>query len=476
MLSGKWVFRGLHEPLTLKKESVAYATALAIFLIIKLSSLAYKFSDENTYFYMAKLVTEGILPYRDFFFASPPLQVFLMTPPILLIGEQVLLLKLIPIFATAVTSYLIYLIAERQFGSREALIASALYLFSFLVLTTTDHSTGVHLSSLFITAMLYFVYKDRPLTAGLMGSLSLLTRLYAIFPVAGITAYLLFLDRKRSLKFLLGSAVLFLTVSALMQYISHGRYLEQIFLLRMGMASLLGIPKSRILWFFARWDTLLIVSSTFFVFTKNKRQYALPVMATLFLMVFYAAYRDLYYLYLALIIPFLSLFTAHSIMHFGERRHFNKIIAVLLLALVVHNTFFYLKDHADASKITFIDDIVSFVSSNSEPSDTLYGSFEITPLISLLSGRRITHNFVDTNDKIFMTGIASAKERTSQMRDDIKFIIGKVTLINGFVTDIGAFADLEFLSTCQTVRIYPIEKDYFSDAVIVWDCSANHPK
>ena len=49
--------------------------------------------DENTYYYMAKLMAEGKLFYRDFFFAHPPLQLILLSLVYLFFGFNFILLK-----------------------------------------------------------------------------------------------------------------------------------------------------------------------------------------------------------------------------------------------------------------------------------------------------------------------------------------------------------------------------------------------
>jgi 4-amino-4-deoxy-L-arabinose transferase-like glycosyltransferase len=433
----------------------------------------FKFSDENIYFYMAKLILEGFVPYKDFFFASPPLQIYIISFFMFLFGNKLILLKLIPIIATIISSYFIFGIVKKKFSEKEGLIASVLYLFSFLVLTTTDHSTGVHLSAMFITGLVYFIYYDQPFVAGLFASLALLTRLYAPFPIIGAGLYLLIFERKKLWKLTLGCVSLFLFVGIIMQIISHGKFLEDIFLFRMRLVDLVGIPKSDILTFFIKWDWLIVIGSLFFYFTKKKKEFFLPLLVSLFLVIFYITYSDLYYLYLGLIIPFLCVFATHFFMHFKKIKYFNCLITILLLFIIIFNSFYYIKDHSETAKINFIDEITEFVVENSNENDTLYGSFEIAPLVALTSGRKITNNFVDTNAKNFMTGTISVKERTEKMKDNIKFIFTKVLIADGNILGFESFVDYDFLKTCEIARVFPIEKDYSSNAVIVWDCKPN---
>jgi 4-amino-4-deoxy-L-arabinose transferase-like glycosyltransferase len=453
-----------------KKYKILFLMLIIIFLIIKFQGFYFKFSDENTYFYMAKMILDGFTPYKDFFFASPPLQIYIISFFMLFVGKHFILLKLIPIFVTIISSCFIFGVVKKKFGEKEGLIASALYLFSFLVLTTTDHSTGIHLSVMFLLGVIYFIYYDKPLMAGIFASFALLTRLYTLFPLAGIGIYLIIFDRKKLLKFIIGCASTTVIVGGLMQLISNGAFLEQIFLFRLKLVDLIGISKMKIFSFFITWDWLLVAGSLLFYFTRKKREFSPFLFVSLFLLIFYFVYSDLYYLYLGLIIPLLCILTAHSLMHLNKRKYFNYIITVLLIFIICFNSFYYIHDHSKAARITFIDEISEFVIANSNENNTLYGSFEITPLIALKTDRRITNNFIDTNPKIFITNLTSAKEMIEKMKEDTKFIFTKVLLFKNEILSIDESVDQEFLKTCIIVKIYPIELDYSSNAVIVWDC------
>ena len=62
-----------------KLPYVLLAAFMAAFLAITLRGLStIQPGDENVYYYMGRLVSEGKMPYRDFFFAHPPLQIYLI--------------------------------------------------------------------------------------------------------------------------------------------------------------------------------------------------------------------------------------------------------------------------------------------------------------------------------------------------------------------------------------------------------------
>ena len=161
------------------KYFLIFLGVILLFLIINISQIGFKFSDENIYFYMGKLILQGQLPYQDFFFASPPLQIIIIAGFLTLFGSKIILLKLLPIFASIISSIFIFIILKKRFSSLHGLLASTLYLFSFVVLTTTDHSTGIHLATMFLVIGCYLIYEKKYFLAGILVSLSLLTRLYS---------------------------------------------------------------------------------------------------------------------------------------------------------------------------------------------------------------------------------------------------------------------------------------------------------
>ena len=50
-------------------------------------------ADENVYFMMGKVVSEGKVPYQDFFCGHPPLQLYLYAGLIKLFGLHIWILK-----------------------------------------------------------------------------------------------------------------------------------------------------------------------------------------------------------------------------------------------------------------------------------------------------------------------------------------------------------------------------------------------
>ena len=454
------------------KSMLYFSGILLLFLILKVSQLKIKFSDGFTYMYMGKLILEGLVPYRDFFFASPPLQPYLLALGELFLGNHILLLKLIPILSTAGSSYFIYQFMRKKFGNLQAITSSILFLFSFIILLTTDYSTGIHLTLFFVLGAMYFIEEDKSLTAGIFGGLALLVRLYALFPLAGAGIYYLIYKKKNLFRFSSGTFLIFLPVSLIFQIISNGAYLDQIFFFRLHLISGIGLSKWSILWFFITRDFLLVGGSLFYLFLdKEKKKLALPLLATALSLVLYTVYSDIYYLYLGLITGFLAMFTTRFIFLFEDYKNFKKVLALILILFILINSFFYVKNYSSTANITFTEDLVNFVKDNSLENQTIYGSFEIAPLISLLSGRELAGDIADTNPKNIMTNTFSIGDLEDRIKG-VRFIIAKgVLLTSGDIAGFGESIPINYLQkNCNLAKTYPIEKDFSSNTVFVYIC------
>ena len=192
--------RALHPDATV----VGLGCVLCFFALLKLYSLNFVKGDEHMYFYMSLLVSKGKWPYRDFFFSHPPLQLYLVGALYKLFGYSLALSKAVPSLAAMVSGVHVYLIGRRLVGRIEALIAAALFLFTFDVLRGSSHFTGANCALAFALAATYQGFARRPILAGVLFALGTFIGIY-IAPLALMLAVLLsFRSWKESLR-LLGS-------------------------------------------------------------------------------------------------------------------------------------------------------------------------------------------------------------------------------------------------------------------------------
>jgi hypothetical protein len=125
----------------------AALVGLVAFLIYKLINLSFRFGDGDAYWYMANSIWNGILPYRDFFIADPPVFLLFLAELKLVFSAHWILYQALPIFLEAVNAGILYLLLRDKL--KLAWLAVPLYLFSFTVLGTSFFTTGDQLTILF---------------------------------------------------------------------------------------------------------------------------------------------------------------------------------------------------------------------------------------------------------------------------------------------------------------------------------------
>src|SRR5262245_6064237 len=106
--------------------------AVAVFLIFKIFFFTVKLSDGYVYLLMAKALTEGVTPYRDFFFAHPLGHLIFLAPFARTVSAHPEYLSLLGSIAESVNFFLLYfLLRAQRFSDVCALWGAGFYLFSF---------------------------------------------------------------------------------------------------------------------------------------------------------------------------------------------------------------------------------------------------------------------------------------------------------------------------------------------------------
>ena len=197
-----------------------FALILAAYLILKINPATFVNSDDNLYMYMARQVLQGYTPYRDFYFAHPPLLLYLTALSYSLFGVSAAIGKLTPALGGLIVLIATYLAGEK-IRKNLGLAASILLFFSFSFQSITELAMGTSLNLAFIMLAFYFLMDDKPLPAGILTGLCFLAR-YNSFPIAIIfLAYTLLRKEKRFLLGLLLTAPIFLYLSAIPNFLNN---------------------------------------------------------------------------------------------------------------------------------------------------------------------------------------------------------------------------------------------------------------
>ena len=170
-------------------ELTAVTSLSFAFIMLKLQTMAPTATDENIYFYQAYVTSQGVLPYRDFFFAHPPLHLGIPALLFSIFGFSIGLAKAIaPLLALGTGLCLWWMLRERE---RQFMAVSALFLFLFAAATlkASSNLTGVNTTLFFFTVGMFALKASRMWLAGALLAMSLSAGFYMAAAVMAVLAW-----------------------------------------------------------------------------------------------------------------------------------------------------------------------------------------------------------------------------------------------------------------------------------------------
>ncbi|MBI2657442.1 glycosyltransferase family 39 protein [Candidatus Woesearchaeota archaeon] len=258
----------------LKGSRITYGIFLImsiLFLLIVSKGLAApQPGDENTYYYMGKLVTEGKIPYRDFFYAHPPLHIYILALFYNIFGFNIIALKSIPLLSTLASSFFIFKITQAKFGNAEALASSALFMFSYSVMFNSVFSFGTDVAVLLLAVGLYFLLvKESYLFAGAFFGAAASARLLSLIPVLTILGLVAFSNKRNFIKLSSAFLLVFLLFSGTFIFFAGKAYLKQAYLFHLLKSP--GIKENAREYFdIIKLNWILFASASLFLFAGKR--------------------------------------------------------------------------------------------------------------------------------------------------------------------------------------------------------------
>ena len=414
----------------LSKNKISYyifGILIAIFIIIVSKGLtAPQPGDENVYYYMGKLVSEGKVPYRDFFLAHPPLHIYLIALIYKIFGFNIVILKLIPLISTLVSTIFIFCIAKNKCGDYEAIISSLLFLFSYSVMFNSVFSFGIEIAVMFLLIGVYFLWtKNNYILAGIFFGLAAITRLLTLIPILIILIMALSSYKRNFLKSLSAFLIVFLLFNGLFIFLFGNNYIIPVY--NFHLLKSFGAEENLKEYIdIIKLNWILFSSALLIVFVKEKKQVSAFAVISIVYLIFLASLKKIFGFYFIATFPFLAIIGGYSIVNFPTKFFYRKILLVLFLSIFIWNLS---SDTLFLEKIGFKGfergkDLTDFIASNSNKNTLLFGDDSVVPLLALLMDRKIAFDFVDTNNEIFISGIKNLKEVLSSLKGkDVLFII-----------------------------------------------------
>lgn len=424
------------------------------FIALKFIGLDFRMGDGNAYVYMAQSAWHGVLPYTDYFLADPPGFIFLLAPLAPLLSYKLLLVQTLPVLLEAGTAYIVFLLLKKWGAHSYAALAPFAYLASFSIIATSDFFTGVQLVMFLVMLGLLQFEQKRLKWAGICWALACLVKLYAVPAIAGFVLYALW-QKKPIKKTLIAYALTILAFMAPFLLLAPHATIDNIILHQFRRPA--GLSKLHVLQVFWQMEMIIIVLGMGGLFITKHKKLLLPFALSL---IFLAALRDLYYLYLNIIMPFLIFGTVLLVQEIGAyaQKERGVLFAFLLGAYLfvgIHSVQSYYATYRPDGVFSNAPEIGDYVATLPKGA-TLYGSHELVPLLALASGKRIFDNHIDTNTQVFAAQSEDLEAISNAAAEHGVYLIARIADYPQYgITDQGYegyFSETVFKESCESIK------------------------
>lgn len=453
-------------------SSIFVAITILAFLFYKTSHLSFRFGDGNAYIYMAQQMTHGVLPYKDFFLADPPLLILVMSLFKLIIGENFLLFQLFPIMLEAGTALLLFLLLQKQ-KNKFAYLAPLLYLFSFTILTTSDYITGAQLVSFFVVMALLLWEKKKFIGVGICLALACLTKLYAVAPLLGFLCFMVIHKEYKKLQtVLLAFAITSIIILSPFFFIAPYQVIQNLIIHQFHRPA--GIDKASVWQFFFLKEWLLLLFAIGGLFVARKHIIIFPA---LFTTVFFLFFPDIYFVYFAVFMPYVVLGVYFCLQYLWEKVSLGKEAVWLSIVFITISLIITFHDYTTNTFIKgrFLNATsIAVALKKASPTYPIYGSYEIAPLIATITNRKIFDNYIDTNIQVFASGALNKSSVSKQAIEQGILLLARITdrpdigiRDSGYQ---GYFDKTIFQKYCKRIKTFPSTSDEADNHIVVYKC------
>jgi len=376
-----------------KATEFKYLTiVLLLSMIVRVFLLHPIYSDETIYFNAGKLILDGKIPYKDYFLAHPPIQIFVYTILFKIFGMNFSLVKIFQLLFSSSCVLVLFLIVKEIYDKKTALTSSIIFLFtpSFIIFSLIG--IGMWESMLFILISFYLILKNKPLPASIFYNLAIFTRYISLIYLPFFISYIYF-KRKKLLNFLKPLSIFLLISFSIFSFVFGFEYINQTILYH------LQRPKGTTdmtQYFSIGFFTLFLSAIAIFIgYVERDMDLIFFATTPLFadLMILFLM-NPVYYHYFLISIPFLCIGLGRIFMK--SRYKAAKIVVVAILFLSILSNFqtidFYLNPK-HSFKFYYISELVQ---KNVSKNETIFGEPAMVNFISLTKGVKIFNDYTDS--------------------------------------------------------------------------------
>jgi len=355
-------------------------------------------SDEMIYVNMAKVLAEGHFPYKHFFYAHPPLQLFLLAP--LTLPKSFLFIKFFVACLAQLSLILVFLISKEIFRNEKIAFLSFLFFLLFPgYIIYSSQVLGIFESLFFFLLGFYLLLKKRLFISSLFFVISLFTRYLIVFLFPLILIYLLKYKKgqlKIFLKYLISLTFVFFTTFCLF----FGKDFFTDTVLYHIYTNLTINLKQKIDWYLSfNFFTifLLLLSLNYGIKNKNFKLILFPVYCLMYDMVTLLLIKNMFYHYFILPLPFVFISTAYVFEK--EKNLVTKIFIISIILLALFTNYTNISEFFNKRNEIVLSELVSYIINNTNENETIAGFHIPSNYVSFITDRKIAGNYFDSTPR-----------------------------------------------------------------------------
>jgi 4-amino-4-deoxy-L-arabinose transferase-like glycosyltransferase len=394
------------------------------------------FSDENFYFNAGKIVSEGKIPYKDFFFAHPPMQIYTYALIFKIFGTSLFVGKIIPLVASSLSIFLIFKILNKLYDSRTGFIGSIIFLVMPGFIAFSSMGYGMWESIFFILLAIYSTTKNKVDLAAVSLVIGLFFR-YLIVIYLPFLILLMYVKKLKLKRFLFVFFSLSLVLLSLMFLIFGWNCINQTILFHI-VSKVITKWMEKLVWQYLSmgfFTFFLGLISIYVAFDKKDKLLLLFSVYPLIIdMIIFFGLNYIAYHYFLISLSFIAIATARALTVSKDKLLYLIIPVILILSLTSNfkTIDFYLNPiHAES-----LYSAAEFIANNTSEEDSIFGEPVLTNYVSFVTDRRMGSNYYDSYLRHL---IFEGEEKVIQSlnRDKPKFIIeaGDYYLSNVYFRD-----------------------------------------
>jgi len=369
-----------------------------IFIVFRLYTLHPNFSDEIIYINMARVVSKGLLPYKDFFYAHPPLHLFLLAP-IASLGNFSLVKFFISVIGL-ICILLTYFITKKLYDEKTGVITAIAFLIFPGFLIFGNLAMGTFEALLFYLLSFYFLLNRKTVLSSIFLSLAIFTRYLVVLLVPILVIYLFKYQRKKlSRSIFYFSLINILSFTLLYTLFGSDFFISTIlyhFQANIEISQFAGLGEQYLaLGFFTIFMSLICLIHGYL--KKDSKILLFAFYPLIYDLVILLIFKQVIYHYFAFMLPFI--FVAFGVTLVKSKLSVVKFSLLTILALSFFTNLTSLNFYFNEDENKVFNELVDYTLINTNQDDLIFGSATPTNYVSFVTDRKIVGNYFDSDLK-----------------------------------------------------------------------------